>query len=104
MTAVIHNALKKKRLVNICVAILILKLEEKGHIFGILCFIISRKVETQLQKKKKICAVYGEATVTDQTSTLSKVVCKILRWRFLAGQCPPGCNNYLKLIAIKLRH
>ena len=43
---------------------------------------------TELQKKKKICAVYGEATVTDQTSTLSKVVCKILRWRFLAGQCP----------------
>ena len=91
MTAVIHNALKKKkRLVNYCVAILILKLEEKGHIFGILCFIISRKVETQLKckKKKKICAVYGEATVTDQTSTLSKVVCKILHWRFLAGQCP----------------
>ena len=67
----------------------VLKMEEKGHIFGILCFIISRKVETQLKckKKKKICAVYGEATMTDQTSNLSKVVCKILRWRFLAGQC-----------------
>ena len=31
--------------------------------------IISRKVETQLnaKKKKKICAVYGEGAVTDQT-------------------------------------
>ena len=32
-----------------------------------LCFIISRKVETQLKRKKKICAVYGEGAVTDQT-------------------------------------
>ena len=31
-----------------------------------LCFIISRKVKTQLKCKKKICAVYGEGAVTDQ--------------------------------------
>ena len=31
-----------------------------------LCFIISRKVKTQLKCKKKICAVHGEGAVTDQ--------------------------------------
>ena len=31
--------------------------------FGVLCFIILRKVITQ----KKICAVYGEGAVTDPT-------------------------------------
>ena len=51
---------------NFCVAILILKVEE-NNIFSILCFIISRKVKTQLKCKKKICAVYGEGAVTDQT-------------------------------------
>ena len=39
------------------------------NIFGILCFIISRKVKTQLKcKKKKICEVYGEGAVIDGTS------------------------------------
>ena len=47
-------------------AILILKVEEESNIFGILCFIISRKVKTQL-KCNKICAVYGEGAVTDRT-------------------------------------
>ena len=35
--------------------------------FFILCFIISRKVKTQL-KQKKFCAVFGEDAVTDQMS------------------------------------
>ena len=40
---------------NFNVTILIMKVEGKCNIFGILCFIISRKVKTQLkcQKKKK---------------------------------------------------
>ena len=42
-------------------------MEEKSNIFGILCFIISRQVKTQLKHTKKICAVYGEGAVTDQT-------------------------------------
>jgi len=62
-------AVKKKKktlskLVNFYVAILELKVEEKSNIFGILYFIISRKVKMQL-KHKKICAVYGEGAVTD---------------------------------------
>ena len=32
-----------------------------------LCSIISRKVKTQLKRKKKICAVCGEGAMTDQT-------------------------------------
>ena len=39
---------------------------EEKNIFGILCFIISRKVKTQLKRKKKVCAVYGEGAVTDR--------------------------------------
>ena len=31
-----------------------------SNIFGIVCFIISRKVKTQVKHMKKICAVYGE--------------------------------------------
>ena len=37
------------------------------NIFSILCFIISRNVKTQLKCNKKVCVVYGEGAVTDQT-------------------------------------
>ena len=53
-------------MVNFCAAILILKMEEDMQHFGILCFIISRKVKMQLKCTKKICAVYGEGAVTDR--------------------------------------
>ena len=40
----------------------------KYNIFGILCFIISRKVKTQLKHTHtKVCAVYGEDAATDRT-------------------------------------
>ena len=65
MTDVIVCVKKKSilKLVHFCVAILILNMEE--NIFGILCFIISRKVKMHL-KHKKICTMYGEGGVTDQ--------------------------------------
>ena len=44
---------KASKLVNFCVAILILKMEVKSNIFGILCFIILRKINTQLKHTKK---------------------------------------------------
>ena len=50
---------------NFCVAILILKTEEK-NILGILCFIISRKVKDATETQKKICVVYGEGAVTNR--------------------------------------
>ena len=58
---------KDLKLVNFCVAIVILKMEEKSNVFSILCFIISRKVKKQLKHQKKISAVYGEGAVTDRT-------------------------------------
>ena len=38
--------------------------ERKYNIFGVLCFVFSRKVKIQLKCKKKICSVYGEGAVT----------------------------------------
>ena len=46
----ISMRLKKSKLVNFCVAVLILKMVEES-IFGILCFIILRKVKMQLNLK-----------------------------------------------------
>ena len=40
---------------------------KKSNFFGILCFIISRRVKMQLKRKEKICAVYGEGAGTDRT-------------------------------------
>ena len=43
-------------------------MEENMQHFPQLCFIISRKVKTQLKcKKTNFCAVCGEGAVTDQT-------------------------------------
>ena len=66
------------KLVNLGVAILISKTEEKSNIFSILCFIASRKVKTQLKHTKKICALYGKRVVTDRT-------CQKLFAKFRAG-------------------
>ena len=40
-------------------------MEENIQHFGILCFIILRKVKMQRKHTKKICAVYGEGALTD---------------------------------------
>ena len=47
---------------NFCAGILISKIEEICNIFGILCFIISRK-----WKYQKRFAMYGEGAGTDET-------------------------------------
>ena len=55
---------KKSKLVDFCVSILILKMEEK--VFSVLlflCFIILRKTKMQLKCKKKVSVVYKEGTV-----------------------------------------
>uniref|UniRef100_A0A8C0D8I9 Ig-like domain-containing protein n=1 Tax=Balaenoptera musculus TaxID=9771 RepID=A0A8C0D8I9_BALMU len=51
--------------------ILIGKWKKKSNIFGILCFIISRKVKTQPKCKKDLCSVWRRFSC----------------WRFLAGRC-----------------
>ena len=63
---------------------LILKIEGNTQHFGILCFIISRKVTMQLKHKKYSCSVWRRCC---DRSNVSKVVCKVSCWRFLAGRC-----------------
>ena len=78
--------LKKSKLVNFCVAILILRWKKIGNIFGILCFIISRKVKMQLKCTKKICAVCGEGAVTDRMC--QKCFVKLCAGDFLLEHAP----------------
>ena len=54
---------KTSKLVNFCVAILILKMEEKKQQFLHIMLYYFKKTEMH----KKICAVYGEGAVTDRT-------------------------------------
>ena len=67
---------------NFCVAILILKMKEEP--FSAYYFIISRKLKTQMQKKKKdLCSVWR---ICCDWLNMSNVVYKVSWWRFLAGQ------------------
>ena len=54
---------------NFCAVLLILEVEEnKQHFWRILLYYCREgKNATEMQKKKKICAVYWEGSVTDQT-------------------------------------
>ena len=83
VTAVIPGCIKKNllKVVNFCVAILILKMEENKHHFQhiMLYYFKSGKNATKTQKKK-ICAVCGEGAVSDLT-------CQKWSAKFLAGQC-----------------
>ena len=78
MTAVKSVYIKKSlsKLVDFCVAILILKMgENMQHFWHIMFYYLKKgKDATEMQKIKKICAVYGEGAVTDRTC-----------WRFFTG-------------------
>ena len=52
---------------NFCVAILILKVEEKKQHFRHIMLYYFKKGKNATETYKKICAVYGEGAVTDQT-------------------------------------
>ena len=65
MTAVISECIKKtSKLVNFCVAILILKMEEKKQHFQHIMLYYFKKGKNATETQK-ICAVYGEGAVTD---------------------------------------
>ena len=59
---------KTSKSVNFCVAILILKMEENTQPFGhiTLYYFKKGKNATEMQKKKRAWAVYGEGAVTDR--------------------------------------
>ena len=52
---------------NFCVAILILKVEEKKQRFQHIMLYYFKKSKNASEMQKKICAVYGEGSVTDRT-------------------------------------
>ena len=86
-------------MVNFCVAILMLKMEEKKqHVRDIMLYYFKKGKNTTEMKKKKICAVYGEGAVTDRT-------CQKWFAKFHAGDFSlddaPRWVEQLKLIAIK---
>ena len=69
-------------------------MEEKSNIFSISCFIILRKVKTQL-KCKKICTVSGEDVVTDEhvKSGWPSFLLGISRWTMLRLHRPVEFDN-----------
>ena len=102
VTNVISARIKKKsKLVNFCVSTLMLKMEGNKQHFGILCFIISRKVKMQLNTVQKMCAEYGEGAVTDQIC--QRCFAKFHPRNFSLTMLYSWVDQ-LKLRAIRLRH
>ena len=69
MTAVVSVWIKKilSKLVDFCVAILILRMKENmQHFQHIMCYYF-KKGKNATETQKKICAVYRVCAVTDQT-------------------------------------
>ena len=55
------------KLVNFCVAILLLKMEGKKQHFRLIMLYYFKKGKNTTETHKKICAVYGECAVNDRT-------------------------------------
>ena len=97
----LKNQNKTSKLVNFCVAILILMMEEnrRHSLLSVLYYFKKGKNATEMQKK--ICTVCGENAVADRTC--QKWFLKF-RARDVSLDHAPRCVDQLKLIAIKLRH
>ena len=54
-------------MVNFCVAILTLKMDENTHFWHIMLYYFKKGKNAIEIQKKRVCAVYAEGTVTDQT-------------------------------------
>ena len=61
-----HFTKNLSKLVNFCVAILILKMEEKKQHFQHITLYYFKKDRNATETKENICAVYGEGAVTDR--------------------------------------
>ena len=85
---------------NFCVAILILKMEEKQHFQHIMLYYF-KKGKNASETQEKICAVYGKCAVTDRTC--QKWFAKFRAGDFLLDEAPQS-GRPLMLIAIKSRH
>ena len=78
MAAVTSECILKNlpKLVNFCVAILILNMEENTQHFRHIMLYYFKKGKNATEMQKRTCAVYGEGAVTDQICR--KCFCKIL--------------------------
>ena len=92
---------KTSKLVNFCVAILILKLKENVQHFQRTMLYYFKKGQNASETQKMICAVYGEGAVNDLTC--QKWFARIHAGDFLLDNAPRLVDQ-LKLIVIKLRH
>ena len=86
---------------NFCVAILILKMEEKKQHFQHIILYYFKKGKNATEMQKEIYVVYGEGAVTDRTCQkwFAKFRARDSRWMMLHGRV-----DQLKSIAIKSRH
>ena len=57
------------KLVNFCVAILILKMEEKKQHFRHIMLYYFKKGKNSTEMQKQICSVYGEGAVTEHVKS-----------------------------------
>ena len=74
------------KLVNFCVAILILKMEENTQLFQHIMLYYFKKGKSATEMQKKICAVYGDGAVTECIkSGLQSFVLEISCWMLLHG-------------------
>ena len=84
---------------NFCVAILIWKMEEnKQHIWHMMLYYF-KKGKNATEMQEKICAVYGEGVVIDQTC--QKWFVKFHVGNFSVDDAPQLGGDQLKLIVIK---
>ena len=91
---------KLSKLVNFCVATLILKMEENTqHFWHILYYF--KKGKNSWNAKKDACSVWRGCC---DWSNMLKVVCEGSCWRFLARLNAPRSVDQLKLVVIKLKH
>ena len=76
--------LKKSKLVNFCVAILILKKEENMQHFWHIMLYYFKKGKNATETHTQNCAEYGEGALTDRT-------CQKWFSKFCAGDFSPDC-------------
>ena len=89
MTVVISVCNKKNltKLVNFCVYIFILKMEENMQHFQHIRLYYFKKSKNATEMQKQICAVYGKGTVTDQMC--QKWFVKFCAGDFSVDNAPP---------------
>ena len=88
MTAVISACIRKtsELVIFLCSRLNIDSGRKKGHISGIFCFIISRKVNTQLKHRGFVQCV-EKVLWPNMVYGVVEVICKVSCWRFLTGHC-----------------